>query len=256
MGNWLSAEQVKLLLRSPNLNTIRGERDRAIIALLAGCGLRRFEAAALDVSDIQKRDERWVIIGTRLVYAPEDPALRHPWVSPSSQPRFLPNLGEGITEKVIWCIAKELASKPQIGGLAPHDLRRTCVRLCHLAGGTELEQIQFLLGHVSVQTTEKYLGCKHKLRIRGQRPYRHRTNRFELHRASPPSGIAHMTGTKLRRPVPYRRVSPGDELPRAATASLRNSRMRSSSNGSTASRTCSGHLCRSEYSDLSPCTSS
>jgi integrase len=42
-------------------------------------------------------------------------------------------------------------------------LRRTCARLCHLAGG-ELEQIQFLLGHVSVQTTEHYLGCKQKLR--------------------------------------------------------------------------------------------
>jgi integrase len=36
-------------------------------------------------------------------------------------------------------------------------------RLCHLAGG-ELDQIQFLLGHVSIQTTEQYLGCKQKLR--------------------------------------------------------------------------------------------
>jgi len=72
--------------------------------------------------------------------------------------------GESITEKVIWCIVKEFAAKAQIGKLAPHHLRRTCPRLCHLAGG-ELEQIQFLLGHVSVQTTEKYLGCKQKLRI-------------------------------------------------------------------------------------------
>ena len=38
--------------------------------------------------------------------------------------------------------------------LAPHNLRRTCARLCHLAGG-ELEQIQFLLGHVSIQMTER-----------------------------------------------------------------------------------------------------
>ena len=45
----------------------------------------------------------------------------------------------------------------------PVDLRRTCARLCHEAGG-ELEQIQFLLGHVSVQTTERYLGCKQRLR--------------------------------------------------------------------------------------------
>jgi integrase len=47
--------------------------------------------------------------------------------------------------------------------IAPHDLRRTCARLCHVAGG-ELEQIQFLLGHVSVQTTERYLGSKQKIR--------------------------------------------------------------------------------------------
>jgi integrase len=47
--------------------------------------------------------------------------------------------------------------------IAPHDLRRTCAKLCHEAGG-ELEQIQFLLGHVSVQTTELYLGCKQRFR--------------------------------------------------------------------------------------------
>jgi integrase len=54
------------------------------------------------------------------------------------------------------------AAKPaDIKNLAPHDLRRTCARLCHLAG-EELEQIQFLLGHASVQTTER-LGCKQRL---------------------------------------------------------------------------------------------
>jgi hypothetical protein len=47
--------------------------------------------------------------------------------------------------------------------IAPQDLRRTCVRLCHQAG-RELEQIQFLLGHVSIQTTERYPGCKQRFR--------------------------------------------------------------------------------------------
>jgi integrase len=46
--------------------------------------------------------------------------------------------------------------------IAPYDLRRTCAKLCHSSGG-ELEQIQFLLGHASVQTTERYLGCKQNL---------------------------------------------------------------------------------------------
>jgi integrase len=59
-------------------------------------------------------------------------------------------------------VAKAAAKRAAIKELAPHDLRRTCARLCHLAGG-ELEQIQFLLGHASVQTTEHYLGCQQKL---------------------------------------------------------------------------------------------
>ena len=58
--------------------------------------------------------------------------------------------------------AQAAAKRTDIKNLAPHDLRRTCARLCHLAGG-ELEQIQFLLGHASVQTTERYLGCKQRL---------------------------------------------------------------------------------------------
>lgn len=64
---------------------------------------------------------------------------------------------------MLWEVVREAASRAGIEKLAPHDLRRTCARLCHLAGG-ELDQIQFLLGHVSIQTTERYLGCKQKLR--------------------------------------------------------------------------------------------
>jgi site-specific recombinase XerD len=60
-----------------------------------------------------------------------------------------------MTEKVVWHVVKQYAGQVGIVKLAPHDLRRSCARLCHSAGG-ELEQIQFLLGHVSVQTTEKY----------------------------------------------------------------------------------------------------
>jgi integrase len=69
--------------------------------------------------------------------------------------------GNGFTPKVIWSIVKEGAANCGLVGLAPHDLRRTCARLCHQAGG-ELEQIQFLLGHVSIETTERYLGCKQR----------------------------------------------------------------------------------------------
>jgi len=75
--------------------------------------------------------------------------------------------GDGMTAKVLWDVVRR-AADAGIEKLAPHDLRRhagwrTCARLCHMAG-SELDQIQFLLGHVSSQTTERYLGCKQKLR--------------------------------------------------------------------------------------------
>jgi integrase len=60
-----------------------------------------------------------------------------------------------MTVKAVWHIVKESAKSIGVGKLAPHDLRRTCARLCHASGG-ELEQIQFLLGHASVQKTERY----------------------------------------------------------------------------------------------------
>jgi site-specific recombinase XerD len=71
--------------------------------------------------------------------------------------------GMGFTPKVIWSIVKQAALNSGLARVAPHDLRRTCAKLCHEAGG-ELEQIQFLLGYVSVQTTERYLGCKQRFR--------------------------------------------------------------------------------------------
>jgi len=67
-----------------------------------------------------------------------------------------------MTAKALWEVVRRATAGAGIERLAPHDLRRPCARLCHLVGG-ELDQIQFLLGHVSIQTTERYLGCKQKL---------------------------------------------------------------------------------------------
>jgi hypothetical protein len=60
--------------------------------------------------------------------------------------------------KAVWHIVKESARSIRVAKLAPQDLPfcRTCARLCHASGG-ELEQIQFPLGHVSVQTTSEVL---------------------------------------------------------------------------------------------------
>ena len=178
VGNWLTVDQSRTLLGEPS-DSLRGKRDRAILALLIGCGLRRAELAGLGTEDFQVREEHWVIadlIGKgkhiRTVPIPTwtkravDEWMRAAGINSGAIFRRVSRLGRiwgaGITPKAIWHIVKAAAKRADIKNLAPHDLRRTCARLCHLAGG-ELEQIQFLLGHVSVQTTERYLGCKQKL---------------------------------------------------------------------------------------------
>ena len=70
--------------------------------------------------------------------------------------------GDVLSEKVVWQLIKPYAEAAGVPGIAPHDLRRTCAKLCR-AGGGELEQIQLLLGHASVQTTERYLGTRQDL---------------------------------------------------------------------------------------------
>ncbi|MGA2373685.1 MAG: site-specific integrase, partial [Candidatus Korobacteraceae bacterium] len=157
-----------------------GKRDAAIIALLLGCGLRRSEVVSLRLDQFQSREGHWVIVdlrgkGGRVRTVPVpcwckaliDILLRDSRVTDGKVFRRIwknkTELGFGVATDVVWCAVKRYAKQIGIDHLAPHDLRRTCARLCHSSGG-ELEQIQFLLGHASVQTTERYIGCRQKFK--------------------------------------------------------------------------------------------
>jgi site-specific recombinase XerD len=179
VGNWLTAEQGKKLLTAYSGKQLRDLRNHAVLAMLLGCGLRRAELVAVKIEDFELREDHWVLadlIGKgrhmRTIPVPGwvklavDAWMNAAHLQDGTVFRAISKTGKirgcGFTAKVIWSIVREAAKDCGIGIIAPHDLRRTCARLCHQAGG-ELEQIQFLLGHVSVQTTERYLGCKQRL---------------------------------------------------------------------------------------------
>jgi integrase len=181
VGNWLTVEQGRRLLDATGAHTLREKRNHAMLSLLIGCGLRRAELLGLTMNSIQLREEHWVIadlVGKaghiRTVPIPVwvkkaiDSWTETAQIATGRVFRSINKAGkvwgDGMTPKVLWEAVKEAATGSGIEKLAPHDLRRTCARLCHLAGG-ELDQIQFLLGHVSIQTTERYLGCKQRLGI-------------------------------------------------------------------------------------------
>jgi len=180
LGNWLTVDEARTLWQLPDVYTLKGIRDRAILAVLLGCGLRRGELIDLTQDHLQRREDHWAIVDlvgkaghVRTVPMPDwvkqtiDDWLNAAGIKQGKLFRCVCRKGSvwgtEMTEKVVWHVVKEYAKRLGVSRLAPHDLRRSCARLCHSAGG-ELEQIQFLLGHVSVQTTEKYLGCTQRLR--------------------------------------------------------------------------------------------
>ena len=178
-GNWLDREQAQQLLAAPDARTVKGKRDRAILALLIGCGLRRAEIVSLRVDHVQQRDGRWVLAdivgkGNRVRTVPVPSWVKvaiEAWVEAGviREGRLFRAIhkggqvwGDSLSEKVIWSTIQAYAAEIGVPKLAPHDLRRTCAKLCRSAGG-DLEQIQFLLGHASIQTTERYLGSRQNL---------------------------------------------------------------------------------------------
>lgn len=179
LGHWLTAEQCQALWQAPNHEQMKGKRDRALLALLLACGLRRHELASLTVGHLQQREGHWAIVDlrgkgghVRTVPVPDwvhdllDEWTRAAGIGTGGPFRRVSSAGrvwgDAVTEKLVWHVVKQFAAKIGVSKLAPHDLRRSCARLCRTAGG-ELEQIQFLLGHVSVQTTERYLGCTQRI---------------------------------------------------------------------------------------------
>ena len=62
LGNWLTAEQGRAIVDAPERGDLRGKRDRAILGVLLGCGLRRSELVHLTMEHVQQREHHWAIV--------------------------------------------------------------------------------------------------------------------------------------------------------------------------------------------------
>ena len=178
-GNWLTLQQAQQLLAAPDPETTKGLRDRVLLGLLVGCGLRRGELAGLSFQDVAQREGRWAIVDLvgkhgRVRTVPMPSWARtalDAWASAAgiSSGAVLRRVSKGgrvgagaITPQGVFEAVVSYARKAGLGKITPHDLRRTFAKLAHL-GRAPLEQIQISLGHASIQTTERYLGLKQNL---------------------------------------------------------------------------------------------
>lgn len=181
MGNWLTREQAKELLAVPDRSTLKGKRDYCILALLVGCALRRRELANLGVDEIQLREGRWVIADlsgkggrVRTVAIPlwvkqaVNAWMAAAFIQDGKLLRSVTKAGkvkrDQLNDGAIWSVVESSAKAIGILRFGAHDLRRTCAKLCRKNGG-DLEQIKFLLGHSSIQTTERYLGSEQDIAV-------------------------------------------------------------------------------------------
>jgi site-specific recombinase XerD len=140
VGNWLSLRQAQTLLNAPDVATKKGLRDRAMLAVLLGCGLRRSEVAALTLKHIQQRDSRWCVVDLIGKHGRVRTIPMPTWVKVAIDAWILEaGAAEGhlfrpvdrgdqvrgarMSEKVVWQLLQPYAAKAGVPGIAPHDLR-------------------------------------------------------------------------------------------------------------------------------------
>lgn len=171
LPDFLSIEEVEAMIDEVDLSKPEGERNRAIMEVLYGCGLRVSELIKLKISDIYPREgylrilgkgskERLVPIGSRAlkqinIYI-EQIRVQHDPVKADQDTVFLNKQGKRLSRQMVFYIVKGLAEKAGIKKtISPHNLRHSFAT--HLVeGGADLRAVQEMLGHVSITTTEIY----------------------------------------------------------------------------------------------------
>jgi integrase/recombinase XerC len=172
LPTFLSVDAAKEVVESPD-DTPRGKRDRALLELLYGSGLRVSEAVSLDLGDVDLRDasarvrgkgnkERVVPLGRKCLTALTSYLAQRDAVpvtgAPLAEPRalFVTPHGKRMTRRDAYGLVRQYgALGAGRSDLHPHALRHTCATHM-LEGGADLRSIQEMLGHAKLSTTQKY----------------------------------------------------------------------------------------------------
>lgn len=171
LPDFLSFEEIELLIGQIDLSKPEGHRNKAIIETMYSCGLRVSEAISLQISQLYMEDgfirvigkgdkERLVPIGTsaiKYIRIYNDETRRHMTVKKGHEDvLFLNRRGSKLSRVMIFLLIKELAGKAQISkSISPHTFRHSFAT--HLVeGGADLVAVQEMLGHESITTTEIY----------------------------------------------------------------------------------------------------
>jgi integrase/recombinase XerD len=174
LPSYLRVEEVERLLEQPDLRTILGVRDKALLELLYSTGLRVSELVGLRVGDLELRmgclrcigkgnKERLVPVGRRALTAVEQylqdarPQLLHSRRQESAVSfLFLNGRGGRLSRVGVWKILAAYGRRAGLRGkLTPHKLRHSFATHL-LERGADLRSVQLMLGHADISTTQIY----------------------------------------------------------------------------------------------------
>jgi integrase/recombinase XerD len=168
----LSIDEIDALIAAINLETNEGERNRAMLETLYGCGLRVSELVTLKISDLffdegfikitgKGNKQRFVPIGNltqKYIQIYRDFKRTDLKIKKGHEDTlFLNRRGSQLSRAMIFTIIKDLAAKIELNkSISPHTLRHSFATHL-LENGADLRSIQLMLGHESITTTEIYV---------------------------------------------------------------------------------------------------
>jgi integrase/recombinase XerD len=173
----LAVEEIDALIAAIDLSSNEGERNRAILETVYGCGLRVSELVALKISDLffeegfikitgKGNKERFVPVGDltqKFIEIYKNNIRTQLNIQKGFEDTlFLNRRGKQLTRAMIFTVIKDLAVKIDLNkNISPHTLRHSFATHL-LENGADLRSIQLMLGHESITTTEIYVHLDRK----------------------------------------------------------------------------------------------